>query len=373
MRDGAVARDVSRERRLDLPGARLRHEPIVAPSCILNEVNGADPKRRPDPTRRRVLAAAGVAALTMFAFACAGIIGIDDRLPDDVTDEGGAGIDRFVPDDVVVPPGACPATAKCVVAPDGWVLTSLDPNNRTGCADGYGSPEDVLVTADGLGCTCKCTETSPGSCVGVAGQTTPFRSYPAAGCGNNSTQVNLDLFDGGCDNRSVTVQVSNRVPPAVPTQPGCAADAGPTPLKSGQTCLARGAACAGGGTCAGALPDAGHLCFAKDGDEPCPAGFERKYLVGGSVSADTRKCGTCTCTPEMDCNAPVVTLFADAGCTGATLAIPANGSCFPEEAGVYASYRYVGKAPGCQPSVPPLLDGGVTITKPRTLCCEQRN
>ena len=191
MRDGAVARDVSRERRVDLPGARLRHEPIVAPSCILNEVNGADPKRRPDPTRRRVLAAAGVAALTMFAFACAGIIGIDDRLPDDVTDEGGAGIDRFVPDDVVVPPGACPATAKCVVAPDGWVLTSLDPNNRTGCADGYGSPEDVLVTADGLGCTCKCTETSPGSCVGVAGQTTPFRSYPAAGCGNNSQKLLL--------------------------------------------------------------------------------------------------------------------------------------------------------------------------------------
>ena len=320
-----------------------------------------------------MLVAVGVAALTTFAFACAGIIGIDDRLADDVTDEGGAAIDRFVPDDVAVPPGACPVTAKCVAVPDGWVLTSLDPNNRPGCADGYGSPEDVIVANDGFGCTCKCTETSPGSCVGSVGQTTPFRSYPSAGCGNNSSTFNMGLCDGGCENLAVTVQASNRVPPAVPTQPSCAADAGPTPLKSGQACVAQGAACANRGTCAGNLPDAGRLCIKKEGDEACPAGFEKKYVVGGSVATDTRKCGTCTCTPATDCNSPVVTLFADAGCTGATLAIPANGSCFAEDAGAYASYRYAGKAPGCQPSVPPLLDGGVTITTRRTLCCEQRN
>lgn len=321
-----------------------------------------------------MLAALGVAALTTFAFACAGIIGIDDRLPEDVTDEGGATIDRFVPDDAVVPPGACPGSAKCVAVPDGWVLTSLDPNNRPGCANGYGSPEDVVVAAaDGLGCTCKCTETSPGSCVGFSGQTTPFRSYPSAGCGANSSTYNMGLFDGGCENLAVTVQTSNRVPPAAPTPPGCAADAGPTPLKSGQACLAQGASCSDGGTCASDVPDAGHLCIKKDGDEACPAGFERKYVVGASAGTDTRKCGTCTCTPETDCNSPVVTLFADAGCKGATLTIPANGSCFTEDAGVFASYRYAGRAPGCQPSVPPLLDGGVNLTTRRTLCCEQRN
>jgi hypothetical protein len=321
-----------------------------------------------------MLAAAGVAGLTSFAFACAGIIGIDDRLPDDVSDEGGPAIDRSVPDDAAAPPGACLAPAKCVVVPDGWVLTSLDPNNRPGCPDGYGSPEDVLVAPDGLGCTCKCTETSPGSCVGTVGQTTPFRSYPTAGCGNGSTTTNLNLFDGGCANLAVTVQLSDRVPPASATPPGCAADAGPTPLKGGQACLAQGVACANGaGTCAGDLPDAGRLCVKKDGDEVCPAGFERKFTVGSGVGTDTRTCGTCTCKPETVCGAPVVTLFADAGCTGSTLAIPANGSCFGEDAGVFASYRYAGKAPGCQPSVPPLLDGSVTVTAQRTLCCEQRN
>ena len=320
-----------------------------------------------------MLAALGVAASTMFAFACASIIGIDDRLPDDVTDEGGPGFDRFVPIDVVVPPGACPGTAKCVAVPDGWVLTSLEPNSRPGCADGYGSPEDVVVAAaDGLGCTCKCTETSPGSCA-AAGQSAPFRAYPALGCGSGSTQSTLVLLDGGCADLPVPVQASNRIPPAPAAPPTCAADAGPTPLKSGQACLAQGAACVDGGTCAGELPDAGHLCIKRDGDEVCPAGFGTKYVVGASATADTRRCGTCTCTPETDCNSPVVTLYLDAGCSGAKLALPANGSCFPEEAGVFGSYRYAGRAPGCQPSVPPLLDGGVTITTKRTLCCEQRN
>ncbi len=319
--------------------------------------------------------ALGVAALTTLAFACASIIGIEDRLPDDGSDEAGAGIDRVVPVDDVGP-GACPSTAKCVSVPDGWVLASLDPSNRPGCAPGYGAPEDIVVAEDGLGCTCTCTETSPGSC-GAGGATVSVRGYSATGCGSSLSSATLSVFDGGCgDPILFTSQVSDRLAPAAAAAPTCEAGAGPTPLKNGRACIAQGAGCANGGTCAAELPDAGRLCIEKDGDEACPMAFQKKYIVGSAAGTDTRKCGSCTCTPGTECDAPVLTLYADAGCTGAKLALKADGNCYPQEAGVdasFGSYRYAGKPPGCQPSVPPLLDGGVTITTQRTLCCEQRN
>jgi hypothetical protein len=152
-----------------------------------------------------------------------------------------------------------------VVVPDGWVLTSLDPNNRPGCAAGYGSPQDVVVAADGLGCTCKCTETAPGSCA-ASGATAAFRTYSSAGCGTGSIPYTMFVLDGGCDNIPITTQQYNRVPTAPAMPPTCAADAGPTPLKSGQACLAQGASCNDGGTCAGALPDAVSLVGIEPGE-----------------------------------------------------------------------------------------------------------
>lgn len=317
--------------------------------------------------------AVGAASLASLAFACAGIIGIDDCLLDDISEEAGADFDRAVTADAPLVPGTCPGTARCVVVPEGWVLASLTPGARPGCSEGYESPEDLVVATDGVGCTCKCTETTPGSCA-AAGATTTFRDYPAFGCNASTATYTLSILDGGCGNMVLPTTPAVRVPTPPSSPPTCAPDSGPTPLRNGQTCAARGASCNDGGMCAGALSDPQRLCIKRDGDVECPDGFEKKYSVGASTGSDTRKCGTCTCTPGNQCGAPVLDLFADAGCSGGTLQVPATGSCTATDGGVsYASYRYSGKAPGCQPSASPLLDGGLTIEAPRTLCCEQRN
>ena len=102
------------------------------------------------------------------ALACASIIGIDDRLPDDVTADGSVADDReVVTDDHPSVPALCPPATKCVDVPAGWQLMSLAPKQRPGCANGYGAPQDLVVATNGLGCTCKCSETTPGSCADV--------------------------------------------------------------------------------------------------------------------------------------------------------------------------------------------------------------
>ena len=339
-------------------------------------MSAVDLKRRSDDTRRsrtRVLVAIGAGLLASLGFACAGIIGIDDRLPDDEATEEAGTFDRSTPDDAPpIPPGACPGTARCMYVPEGWTLASLSPNNRPGCTEGYGAPEDLVVT-DSLGCACKCTETAPGSC-SAPNATALLREYPMAGCASSVGGYTLSGVDGGCSNGTLTTTPAVRLPPSTAQPPTCAADAGPSPLKNGQACAVQGVSCTDGGTCAGALPDTQRLCIKRGGDVACPVGFDKKYFVGSSASRDTRECGTCTCTPDPQCGSPVLDLFIGADCTKSSVKILANGSCTSTDSGVtYASYRYSGMAPGCQPSPSALLDGGLTIETPRTLCCEQRN
>ena len=309
-------------------------------------------------------------ASASLAIACASIIGIDDRLLDDLTPDADAADDHeIVADDRPMPPSSCGPTATCVDVPAGWQLTSLAPKSRPGCSAGYTAAEDVVVAGDGLGCTCKCTETTPGSCA-ADNTTTTFRDYPAAGCSASTATYGLTVLDGGCGILAITTTPAVRVPTPAATPPACAADAGPSRISNGQACAAQGMVCNDGGMCAAALPASELLCVTQAGDLACPSGFPKKVPVGTSTGADNRQCGTCTCTPATTCDGPALTLFAGGGCTDASLEVVASGSCTNVDAGeVYASYRYEGRAPGCQPSVPPLLDGGVTIAGRRTVCC----
>lgn len=343
----------------------------------MEEVSESAQQPRPARTRRRIAWAAGAGALLLGAslvFACAGIIGIDDRLPDDAVPDASAADDRAAGDDRPALPSTCAQAERCVQVPEGWQLAELDPSDRPpSCAPGFGSPQEVVVANNGLGCVCRCTETSPGSCA-AAGATTTFRDYPAAGCGASTATYTLTVLDGGCGSLAIPTTPYVRVPTPAAGSPSCAADAGPTKLAAGRACLSQGASCNDGGTCAGALLDSELLCVVKAGDVACPAGFGKKIPAGASAAEDTRLCGTCTCTPGTTCENARLDVFSGAGCTAATTSIPASGSCTPTDAGVsYTSYRYAGKAPGCQASVPALLDGGVTIADKRTFCCEPRN
>jgi len=133
------------------------------------------PSGRPSRTRRAVGWSIVAMASASLAVACASIIGIDDRLLDDVTpDADAADDDAPAVDDRSMPPSSCAPMATCVDVPAGWTLTSLAPKMRPGCSEGYTAAEDLVVAADGLGCTCKCTETTPGSCAGPTWSWTPM-------------------------------------------------------------------------------------------------------------------------------------------------------------------------------------------------------
>ena len=320
--------------------------------------------------RRAIAWSVAACAGASLALACASIIGIDDRLLDDMTGDAGVADDRaVVADDQPSAPDLCPPSTTCVGVPAGWQLTSLAPNARPGCATGYGSPQDLVVATNGLGCTCRCRETTPGSCATNAAATT-FRDYPAAGCSASTVTYALNVLDGGCGSLPIKTTPAVRIPTPAPALPSCGADAGPSSLENGQACAAQGVLCNDGGMCAGALPAGELLCVMTAGDVGCPSGYPTKIPVGTATGTDDRQCGTCTCTPAPACLGPTLELFTGAACTDAGLAVPATGSCTDVEAGVsYASYRYTGKAPGCQPSVPPLLDGGVTIEGAKTVCC----
>ncbi len=328
------------------------------------------PGGRPSRTRRAVGWSIVAIATASLALACASIIGIDDRLLDDVTPDADAADDHtLVADGPPMPPSTCAPTATCVDVPAGWTLTSLAPKSRPGCSEGYTGAEDLVVAADGLGCTCKCTETTPGSCAADTASTT-FRDYPAAGCSASTATYGLTVLDGGCGILPITTTSAVRVPTPPAAPPACAPDAGPSKIVNGQSCVAQGVACNDGGTCAYPLPSFELLCVTQPGDVPCPSGFPKKFPVGSETGADDRQCGTCTCTPATTCDSPSLTLYAGGACNDASLEVVASGSCTNVEAGVnYASYRYGGKAPGCQPSTPPLLDGGVTIEGRKTVCC----
>jgi hypothetical protein len=129
-----------------------------------------------------------------------------------------------------------------------------------------------------------------------------------------------------------------------------------------------------GGVCASAAPKGEELCIMHDGDIACPTGYTKKISTGDNAGTDTRKCGACTCTPGASCVSPTITLYEDTACKKAPFTLDVNGSCLPSEAGMaYSAYRYSGVAPGCAPSVPPLLEGGLAFVKPHTVCCEQRD
>jgi hypothetical protein len=269
--------------------------------------------------------------------------------------------------------GTCASPARCVSVPEGWQLVSLNVATRLGCMDGFHQPEDLFVAGDGEECSCKCTQTAAGSCV-TAGSTTSAEAYKDQACATTPMRTTLTVLDGGCGKLSVTTAGFERVlvPPATP--PKCVASAAPSAIKAGQRCLARDVRCGDAGTCAGALPAGQRLCIEKPGETACPAGFEAAVPVGTSIVQDTRTCGACTCTAGTACTTPELSLYSDGACTADAATVPAGAVCAPVDAGVtYAAYRYSGKAPRCQPSVPSLLDGGIVLEARQVMCCEPLN
>jgi hypothetical protein len=315
----------------------------------------------------------GGGAATGYVCACAAIIGIGDRLPDDADAE---------PEAAAVDAADSAAPCTCVATPDGWTLVALYHDAAPPCAEGYGSPSSVtLAPADGganPGCSCTCTTDVLGSC-GTGNVSMNF--YNTLLC-SPATGSSTSAVDGGCNPLTPGPQAdyARLVTLPTPVDPTCpeAGVTAPIPLPHAELCAAR-TTCAtsqSAGACAPPAPGA-FSCLTHPGDVACPSGFPDK-LAGGSSVNDTRSCAsTCSCAPSTPpCTNELVEIFTDDTCGAGRASIP-PGVCAhivpaAGDAGTFVSLRYTGKPAVCQGGATE-FEGGVTLVSPVTICCVSKN
>jgi hypothetical protein len=138
---------------------------------------------------------------------------------------------------------------------------------------------------------------------------------------------------------------------------------------------AKGGGCLGVQACAAkiaAAPYDGPLCVAKDGDEPCPAGYSSSSTQAYAGADDTRACSACSCdTSAITCSGGGYYAMDKGGCKGGKTLVNSHkctdtsgkldlgsGSLLP----VLAAPSQ-GTCAGGQPS------GAVTPKGARKLCC----
>ena len=157
-----------------------------------------------------------IVAAPLVVWGCGDIIGLDGYTDGDGSVVTDATSDSPNQGDVIgsdvapkdggndVAPSCNQQTSQCVPdLPSGWAFTIYDPDNRTACAAGYGSPTDVEegIDAGPAACTCGCTTTNPDCHSGKLGIDYGSNST----CDNFSTQ--MDVADGGCN--ALTTQFSS--------------------------------------------------------------------------------------------------------------------------------------------------------------------
>jgi len=287
----------------------------------------------------------------------------------------------------------CNAGWSCtpVAIPAGWSVVEYVANARPSCAPSYATSVDVVEGPEGspASCGCTCPVTTPGTCengsvavaVGSGLGCSPLGS--ATNAANNGACSVLPSTLDYAPGPGAKMQVTGPGYTAgqctgVPTQ--SESDAGAA--NQGRICRdiqSTGAGCSNGAACAPvAQGDGFAVCILHSGVQTCPAGFPTLHAVGGGL-ADGRGCTACTCgTATATCQNAQMTFFTDGGCDDASSAtVAADGKCndFPGPNGLggptYIAYEYAAQvaSEGCAPS-PVSPDGGVTLTQPRTVCCQ---
>jgi hypothetical protein len=331
-------------------------------------------------------------ATPLVAWGCGDIIGLDGYTDNDssiVTDATSGDAQSDVIGNDVAPNDAgndvattCNLqTSACVPdLPSGWAFTIYEPDTRSACATGYGSPTDVEEGLDAgpATCTCGCSTTNPDCHSGKLG----IQGGNNNTCDNLSTQ--MDVADAGCNavgTQFTTTMGSGKIaatPPA-PAGGSCTPSGSQTIpgvgyAHQGRTCeLEAGAPGGGCGANQVCIPSAGtaQTCIAQAGDVTCPAdaGYPTQHVIGSKVT-DTRGCTTCGCTFDAGSCAGTVTMWGDTGCSTNSTAITANGTCQNVGNHTWKGYSYVGATTASCSGTAVAPDGGVVFADVTTVCCK---
>ncbi len=284
-----------------------------------------------------------------------------------------------------MPGWSCTAAA---VPAGGWSVVEYAENARPACPANYATSADVLEGPEGspATCGCQCNVTTPGSC-----ETGSFPVFvgSGAGCallpsatntGNNGacTALPIQYTPGGGAKFQIN-PLGYTAGSCTPAPNVTTGDAGAA--AQGRACRdseGTGGGCANGAVCAPVGGSDFAQCIMHTGVTTCPPGFPTLHAVGAGL-ADGRGCSACSCgTATATCANAKMSLFTDGGCDDAGgITVPADGKCddVPNGPGggnpTYVAYEYAAQtqSEGCV-ATPGTPDGGVTLTQPRTICCQ---
>jgi hypothetical protein len=306
------------------------------------------------------------------------------------TADAGTGGDASGTQDASADSGmVCKDAGDCIVVPSGWTLVAFAPTQASPCPSGFAQPTGVVEGPSATSaCECgTCGVTTQPSCAGgpikvlydtitsagagtcdLPGTVTPLGNSPAGTC-------LTDLYKGDYTIDDLEYEPSGPSG-GVCSAPGAKATA-ITYAAQDRICTAATAlpSGCGGAVCVPALSSPYSACLQSPGDVACPAGaLSTKHVVGTDTTFD---CSACGCAVTGHCTG-TVTLYADAECGGASLPVPANGSCNSvidlsgdEPAASYNSYVYEGNAAtgvACSTSGSSSAEN-VTLSNEATVCC----
>ncbi|WP_433932997.1 hypothetical protein AB3662_02340 [Sorangium cellulosum] len=102
-------------------------------------------------------------------------------------------------------------------------------------------------------------------------------------------------------------------------------------------------------------------------DVDCPADFPTRVDVGGRDPVDEpATCSPCSCgAPDVECEAPAVTVYGDSGCGGASVTLPVRSEDCNNLGGDFQPGSYSGEAPDVDSATCAASGGEATLPPPR--------
>jgi hypothetical protein len=148
-----------------------------------------------------------------------------------------------------------------------------------------------------------------------------------------------------------------------------------TPLTTEQQAILCGGAPSGAG-CFGSCwprPPSGAqagLCITRNGNHPCPAGYDAERVVIHQGHTDTRACAPCSCAPPPTHCPVTLAIYSDAGCSILATSVISTNSC-TMAAATFAAFEATPSPPtivSCLPSAAEAV-GELTPVNPVSVCC----
>jgi hypothetical protein len=284
---------------------------------------------------------------------------------------------------------ACAPSASCVDDPAGWDLVRFASvpfggSQPVPCPDGS-APKVLFAEPSAAGCAACACSFSGAACSAPRISCWYYQITCSFGSSFDRQAATADCVDDiGVPDVALLSSCKLTGAPYRTAQGTCSAGGGalapaePWALEL-HVCpvvtAAKGGGCLGGQACAAkiaAAPYDGPLCVAKDGDEPCPAGYSSSSTQAYAGADDTRACSACSCdTSAITCSGGGYYAMDKGGCNGGKTLVDSgnctgtsgeldqgSGSLLP----VLAAPSQ-GTCAGGQPS------GAVTPKGARKLCC----